>query len=198
MRAMTWFGATAMLSGLSVLSLGCAMAPADDEGVSEAREAQIDPGVKGYVLYQLVDAVGILKGKVLVTNTAGGGFSANREYWYMSANLSNSGTYTFVGGTSEDWTSPPSGLGTLSFVTQRTPTWTSGTPSGTFPVYSNSLTGERVGMDWQMTLSHGTWGGSITWWHSNTNNIFGPGTSTTLASGTPPSGTWYSYSTSPL
>lgn len=137
-------------------------------------------------------------GTVLVTATAGGGYTANREYWYLTSNLSNSASYTFSGGTSEYWSSPPSGLGTLSFVTQRTPTWTSGTPSGTFPLHSNALTGERVGMNWQMTFSRGSWTGSITWWHSSTGNVFGPGTSTTLSPGTPPSGTWYSYTTSPL
>lgn len=160
---------------------------------------QLDPGFRDYVIYEIRDASSVLRGKVLVTRTAGGGYQANREYWYLSANLSNGNTYTFTGGTAQAWSTPPSGLGTLSFKTNRTPTWSSGTPSGTMLNYSNPFTGENIAMDWQMTASRsGGWSGSITWWHSNTNDIFGPGTSTTLASGTPSAGTWYAYTTLPL
>lgn len=159
---------------------------------------QVDPGFKDYLIYEIKDPTGILKGKVLVTNTAGGGYEANREYWYMSANLSNSGTYTFTGGSSQYWSTPPSGLGTLSFKTVRTPTWSSGTPSGTMLFSNNLFTGERIAINWQMSLSHGSWIGSITWWHSSTANLFGPGTSTTLASGTPTGSPWYSFTATPL
>jgi hypothetical protein len=165
---------------------------------ADRRTQQIDPGVRNYLLYNLMQA-GVSIGKVLVTGaTAGAGFDANREYWYLTTNVNTGSPVTFVGGTSEYWSNPPSGLGTLSFVTNRTPTWTSGTPRGTMLLESNALTGERIGINWAMTESGGVWSGSITWWHSNTNNVFGPSTNNTLSPGTPATGTWYYYSTSPL
>lgn len=191
------------MSMLAVGPLGCVAGDGVGEGgedgdVGEAREAQIDPGNKDWLGYDIRDTAGTLKARVIVTATSGGGFTANREYWYVSSNLSNSGTYAITGGTPQYWSSPPSGLGTLSFVTNRTPTWTSGTPSGTMLLHTNPITGERIGIDWGMTVSHGTWGGSITWWHSSAGNLFGAGSATTLASGTPASGTWYSFTTAPL
>jgi len=193
-RAMTWLGATA---ALSVLAAGC-VAATDEDDLGEARQAQIDPGMRNYVIYTLWVS-GSPIGKVLVTgSTAGAGFDANREYWYLTQNASNGAALTFVGGTSEYWSNPPSGLGTLSFVTQRRPLWGSDTPAGSMLLETNPLTGERVGIDWQMGSSHGSWSGSITWWHSSTGNIFGPSTVNTVSPGTPASGTWYSYTTTPL
>jgi hypothetical protein len=189
--------ASALLVAAS-LSTGCVAEQASDEELGAAQEAQIDPGVRNYVLYGLLQG-GVQIGKVLVTGSvAGAGFDANREYWYLATNVNTGSPLTFSGGTSQDWSNPPSGLGTLSFVTQRTPTWTSGTPRGTMLLESNALTGERVGINWGMSVSGGVWSGSITWWHSNTNNIFGPSTTNTLSPGTPSSGTWYYYVTSPL
>lgn len=201
MRSMKWLSATAAISSLAALSIGCAAGGADDdetEVVGEAQQAQLDPGLKDYAIYTVRDS-GVTVGRVLVTRTSSSlGYAADREYWYMTANLSNSSTVTFVSRSSEYWSNPPSGLGTLSFVTERRPTWTSSTPSGTFPLYTDSYTGERIGMDWQMNVSHGNWWGSITWWHSNTDDIFGPGPSTTLSPGTPAAGTWYQFTTPPL
>ena len=71
-----------------------------------------------------------------MTATAGGGYDADREYWYMNTNLSNNAAVTITGGDSQYWSNPPSGLGTLSFVMVRTPTWVHGYPSGSFLVYS--------------------------------------------------------------
>ncbi|MFT3770048.1 MAG: caspase family protein [Minicystis sp.] len=161
---------------------------------------QIDPSNKGYVCYTLSLPNGTTIGKVIVTNTSGAGFDANREYWYLTQNVSMGSAITFTSGAAEDWTNPPSGLGTLSFKTNRTPTWTSGTPSAstTLLLETNVLTGERIGINWQMTVSHGSWGGSITWWHNSQSNIFGPSETNTLSPGLPASGTWYYYTTAPL
>ncbi len=201
--AMKWLGATAVLSGLAALSMGCALEGADDENVGdedvgEAQAAQLDPGMKDWVVYQIQDPFGALMGKVLVTATSGGGFTANREYWYMSTNPSGSSSLTFVGGTPQYWSTPPSGLGTLSFTTLRGPTWTSGTPSGTMLLRTNVFTGERVGLDWHMSVDSGVWSGYITWWHSTTGTIFYPGTTNALSPGTPATGTWYYDTITPL
>lgn len=71
--------------------------------MGEAQEAQLDPGLHDYLVYDIKDVAGPLMGKVLVTNTSGGGHTANREYRYMTSNLSNSATFKFEGGTSEYW-----------------------------------------------------------------------------------------------
>ncbi|APR79433.1 Hypothetical protein A7982_04780 [Minicystis rosea] len=161
---------------------------------------QIDPGWKDYTLYSVSLPNGTSIGKVLVTNTAGAGYTANREYWYLTSNPTMSNGLVFTGAAPEYWSNPPSGLGTLSFKTNRTPTWTSGTPSSSTSILleTNALTGDRIGINWQMTASHGTWGGSITWWHNSQTNIFAPSTTDTLTYGTPASGTWYYYTTAPL
>ncbi len=104
--------------------------------------------LEDYLIYSLTDGSGSPLGKVLVTATAGGGYDADREYWYLSSNLSNGSAVTFSGGSSQDWSTTPSGLGTLSFKTVRTPTWTSGTSTGSMLVYSSALTGEYDAINW--------------------------------------------------
>lgn len=158
---------------------------------------QIDPANRGYLIYTIAQG-GVQIGVVLVTHTAGGGYDANREYWYMTSNMSMGAAVAFTGGTPQDWSTPPGSLGTLSFKTRRDATWTLATPSGTLLVESNPLTGENIAINWQMTVSHGSWGGSITWWHNSQTDIFGPGVTDTLTPGTPPGGTWYKYVTAPL
>jgi hypothetical protein len=196
-RSSSWaFGAILGLSAAAILP-GCVAGSADGEFVAEAGEAQIEPVDLDYVIYTMTQG-GVQIGKVLVTSTAGSGFDANREYWYMSSNVSMGSSLTFHTGTPSTWSTPPSGLGTLSFVTNRTPTWTSGTPRGTLLLESITGTSEKVGINWGMTVSGGVWSGSITWWHSSTGNVFGASTTNTLSPGTPPAGTWYYDVTSPL
>lgn len=197
-RPMMWLGTTTLLTTLAMASTGCVVGGDEqDEAVGEARQAQLDPGWKDYVLYTLTQN-GVQVGKVLVTATTGGGYTGSREYWYMNQNVATGSSLTFSSGAPDTWSNPPSGLGTLSFTTQRRPLWVSGTPSTTMELYTNPLTGERVGIDWQMSDSGGTWTGSINWWHSTTGNIFGANQSITLSPGTPASGSWYSYTTAPL
>jgi hypothetical protein len=158
---------------------------------------QIDPGLRDYVLYS-ISQNGSQIGQVLVTNTTGGGYDGQTEYWYLVTNVSMGSSLTFTSGASEYWSTPPSGLGTLSFKTQRRPTWTSGTPSGTLLLETNPITGERVGINWGMSYTRSGWTGSITWWHSTTGNVFGPSQTNTLSPGSPASGTWYYFTTAPL
>ncbi len=168
-----------------------------DGPIGIAPAAQFDYGHKDYLIYSLTTVSGSLLGQVLVTATAGGGYAADREYWYMSSNLSNSSAVVFSGGTSQYWSTPPSGLGTLSFTTVRTPTWTSSNTRGTMLVYENALTGEYDAVNWGMSNGSGTWTGSITWWHDSTGNVLGDGVTRTL---TPTStrGTYYYYVSTPL
>src|SRR5262249_4277247 len=122
MRVATLWLAVLLAAGVPA----CGAADGDEGGegsLGAASQAQLEPpGWKDYLIYTLADVYGNQVGKVLVTATAGDGYAANREYWYMTSNLSNSSAVTFSGGTSQYWSNPPSGLGTLSFTTVRTPT----------------------------------------------------------------------------
>jgi hypothetical protein len=170
------------LSAIAFLAIGVSACggEASDDPLGTAVQTQLDPGWRDYVLYMVTDASGAQVAQVLVTATAGAGFDADREYWFVTTNLGDSGTYTFTGGASESWSNPPSGLGTLSFTMKRTPTWTPNTLSGTILGYSNALTGEFDGINWGMENSNGSWTGGMTWWHNSTGNLFGPGVTRTL------------------
>jgi hypothetical protein len=185
------------LSVLLAIGVSACGSEVDDGPLGTESQAQIDPGLKDYVIYSLTDGNGSQVGKVLVTRTAGDGFSANREYWYMASNLSNGSAVTFTGGAATTWRTHPTGLGTLSFTTVRTPSWTLGASTGSMLAYSNPLTGEYDGMDWEMSNASGAWTGSITWWSNTTGNLFGPGVSRTL-SPTSTSVTDYYYVSTPL
>ena len=196
---------TASLAMAGLLAIGvsaCGSVDQVDGPLGAAQQAEIDPGYRHYLIYTLADGNGTQLGQVLVTATASpdGTYAANVEYWYLTSNLSNSAAVTITGGTSQYWSTPPSGLGTLSFSTERTPSWTYGTmSSGTLLEYSNGFTGELDAINWGMSESNGSWTGSITWWHNSTGNMFGDGVSRTLspttASGT---GLAYYYVTDPL
>ena len=194
MRALSFSLAGLLAVGVSA----CGGVEGGDGPLGAAQQAQVDPGSKDYLIYTLTDGSGSQLGQLLVTATAGDGYAANREYWYLTTNLSNSSAVTFTGGTSEYWSTPPSGLGTLSFTTERTPTWTLGTERGSALVYSNSLTGEYESIHWGMTDTGGTWSGSISWWSNATGNLFGPGVSRTLSPQSRTAGSRYNYVTSPL
>jgi hypothetical protein len=168
-----------------------------DEKKGTVHPQELDPGLRDYLIYELYQSSTLI-GKVLVTRTAGGGYDANREYWYMTTNVSMNTALSFVSSAEEGWSNPPSGLGTLSFVTARTPQWTSASPPSSMLLKINALTGEKIGIDWKMFVSHGVWNGSIDWWHSNTNDLFGPSATNVLSPDSTPSGTWYRYTTSPL
>ncbi len=115
----------------------------------------------------------------------------------MTSNISNASAITISGGTSQYWSSPPSGLGTLSFKLARTPTWTSNSSTGSMLVYTSSLTGEYAAINWQMSNVNGAWTGKIIWWHSSTSNILGENISWTF-SPTSTRGTYYRYISEPL
>jgi hypothetical protein len=187
-----------LAAALSLAASACG-AGEDGEAVGAARQAQVDGGQRDYLIYTMTQN-GTQIGQVLVTNTAGDGYAAGTEYWYMSANVSTRYPLTFTSGASQAWSTPPSGLGTLSFKMAQHPVWTSGTPSGSKFTYDDPFTGaSRYLMDWGMTLSRGVWVGSITWWNtSSTGNVFGPSQSDTLDYGSSYSGTWYSYTADPI
>lgn len=206
-RLMTglWFDQHAELRGptgladLAVLQRGLDRRPGAtaERPNGDFKTAQLDPGTKGYLIYELTQN-GNPIGQVLVTNTAGGGYEANREYWYLTQNVSMASALTFTSGAAQYWTTPPSGLSTLSFVTERRPTWTTATPSGTLLVETVAGTTQRYAIKWQMTANHGTWGGSITWWNTSTGNMFGENQTNTLTPGAPPTASWKRFITAPL
>ena len=181
----------AALSSAVILAIGVS-------AFSDAARAEVDPGTINYTVYQVTNSAGEQMAQVLVTGaTAGDGFAANTEYWYMYENLSNSTTFTFTGGVSEPWSTAPSGLGTLSFTMTATPTWSSGTISGTLPSYAPPRGEGFYAVDWEMSESGGSWTGSITWWHSSESDLVGPSQSLTLTPGST-SGTHYYYTATPL
>jgi Caspase domain len=200
-----WFEQTPQLLGragiekLAVLQHGVVAEPGETTRRPDrvAMPRQLDPGFLGYTVYALNNSAGGLMGQVLVTNTANGAFAAQTEYWYMYENLSNTAPFTINGGTSQPWTNPPTGLGTLSFATTATPTWSSGAVTGSLPCFSNTRSLDFYAINWQMSNSGGTWTGSITWWHSSATNLLGPSQSITFTPNRT-SGTHYYYVATPL
>jgi hypothetical protein len=191
--------APAGVADLAVLHHGLVGQPGETSNMPDGgfKTEQVDPGMKDFVLYVLTDVAGTTVGKVLVTATAGFGYQANTEYYYMYSNLSNSAQVTWTGGSSGSWRRPPAGLGTLSFSMARTPSWTGGTSTGSMLAYSNTGTGQYDGIDWEMSNASGSWSGHITWWHNSTSNLFGPGVVETLTP-TSTSFTGYYYTGYPL
>src|ERR1700722_16074418 len=102
--------------------------------------AELDPGTRDFLVYTLVQNSATV-GYVLATRTDGGGYAANCEYWFMTANVSS-------------WSAPPSGLGTLSFVMASSTSWTRGTQSGNFHAYAPGEP-EYIGLEWAMVESAG-------------------------------------------
>jgi hypothetical protein len=152
-----------------------AMAGGSTMLLAPGARAELDGGVDNYLIYKLAQS-GATIGQVLVTNTEGDGYGAATEYWYMTANVAPRAAVTLTPGTSQSWTNPPSGLGTLSFTMANTTTWSRGTRSGTIYTYNNEGTGEYEGMQWAMSESGGVWSGSITWWQlGDTGTLFAPG-----------------------
>ncbi len=186
-----WFDETPALHGptglaeLAVFHPGPVGHPGEtrDKPDGDFKTREIDPGTKDYIIYSVLDSAGLQIGQILVTNTANGGFSANREYWYITSNLSNTSGVTFVPGTAQYWTTPPTGLGTLSFTMPSTFTWTGGSFHGTLPTGA-SPAGVYLAMNWQVVNTGGVWSGNVIWWQGNsTGSIFGGTASTTLAPG---------------
>ena len=135
------------------------------------------------MIYTLTDDLGAQLGAVLVTATGNGSYYANTEYWYLTTNLSNTSAVTFTGGSSMSWSSPPSGLGTLSFATPRGTSWTQGNMIGQVLLDRNLFTGTVVGLQWNMGFDGAVWAGDTTWFHNTATNVLGPNTTTRLAPG---------------
>lgn len=200
-----WFDQTPELRGpegiadLAVFRAGLVVRPGETSDLPNAalKTAQLDPGMKDYLIYNVTQGL-TQRGKVLVTRNAGGGYDANREYWYLTSNIATGSSLTLTAGSSEFWSNPPTGLGTLSFKTERRPTWTAGTPSGTMLCETIPGTSQRYAINWNMSLSHGVWSGTTTWWNSTQTDWFGENQANTLSPATPAAGTWYSFVTSPI
>jgi hypothetical protein len=187
----------------ALLALGATACGGAEDGTEPgvlgvASEAQLQPDYKDYTIYALTQN-GSQIGQVLVATTADGTtYAANREYWYMTSNVSTSYSLTFTSGAGEYWSSPPSGLGTLSFTMDQRASWTGATPQGSKFKYMSQIGLPVVLIDWEMTQSGGTWSGSIYWYHNTTTNVFGPSETNTGTFSVSPSGTWYEYTANPL
>jgi Caspase domain len=168
------------LASLALLRQGLDGQPGETVAVPDRTvvPAQIDPGVDDYVIYTITNVDGTQLGQLLVTATANAdlGFQANTEYWYITTNWNNSTTVTFTGGPSMSWSSPPSGLGLLSFATLRSTTWSYGYMAGTLPLNYNATSGTVVGLRWNMGWNGSVWAGTVTWFHNTASNVLGPGT----------------------
>jgi hypothetical protein len=174
-----------VLSGLLATGVSaCGVAPGADP-IGAAEQAQIDPTEDDYVIYTLTNDASTQLGQVLVTRTANPslGFDANTEYWYLNANLSNDSAVTFTGGSPMYWSSPPSGLGSLSFATARSTSWEQDYMVGTLLLQHNALTGKVVGLQWNMGFNGAVWAGNMTWYHNTPTNVLGGNTVTRLAPG---------------
>ena len=190
--------ALCLVALLPLANVSCAVA--DDEGpTAEAAQSELDPGTKNWLTYS-IQQNGAQVAQVLVTGSiAGAGYDADREYWYMTGNVSNKYPLTLIGGDSYTWATTPPALGALSFTMARRPVWTPGTPAGRMLV-STPLVGtpEKVAIQWSMYQVGGAWTGSISWWHTTTGNVFGPNQTFTASPQLVPAGTWYSYYSAPL
>ncbi len=174
---------TATLAMAGLLAIGvsaCGGVEQDDGRLGAAQQAQLDPGQDDYVIYTLTNDTGFQLGAILVTATVDAdlGYEANTEYWYLTSNLNNTSAVTFTGGSSTSWSSPPSGLGSLSFATARATSWTSGTPIGTMMYHGSGSS--LVALQWNMGFNGSLWTGSMTWYHSAATNVLGPNTTTRL------------------
>ena len=99
---------TLVMAGLLAIGASACGGVAQGDGpIGAAEQTQLDPGEDDYVIYTVLNDAGLQLGSVLVTATAGDGYAANREYWYLTRNLSNDLAVTFTGGASESWSTPP-------------------------------------------------------------------------------------------
>lgn len=198
MTIKTWMAA--LLAGaMAVGAAGCVAGTDEPEATTgEAQEAQLDPQVLDYAVYNIFQN-GTLAGRVMATRTTGLTYVADREYWYMLRNLNNTSTITFSGGTAYTWATAPS-LGALSFQTSRVPHWSVATPPAQFFQESEIQDGTTVytGLQWRMTQGRSGWTGNMVWWHSNQSNVLGPNRTDALQLSTPADVVWYRSAAGPL
>jgi hypothetical protein len=190
---------------LAVLQSGLTPQPTSPEPTMMPIPMQIDPGEKDYRIYT-INWNGATIGSILVphvTNSLGTLLSGT-EYWYMTANITTSTRQTDLVISWVDYTwaaSPSPSLGTLSFTMPQNPVWSStiAPSSGALTFVKNGQFG--VVMVWALTLTGGTWGGSLDWYTtSGQNTVFG-GTGTTssvtMASYLTPTVSWYRATMTP-
>lgn len=187
-----------VLAASIVMVTGCVgvdEAQTPEGRVGKARQSQIDPGHRDYIIYRFIDNDEALLAEVLVTATSHGGFAANTEYWRIP-NLTDLQSATKLHMVADDdpqeWP-----VGALSFTWDfHVPQgeWSgSSTPSGTKFIGTDANSNTAVFDPSALTKSGATWGGTLTWWYSDDASWVSTGGagSFTLDAGTVPSGTWY-------
>jgi hypothetical protein len=153
------------------------------------KAAQVDPGYKDYLIYQVLDANNNLLAQVLVAKTTnpGGTWVAGNEYWYMTTNFTGQPSVTFSSGASQYWSNAPTLSTTYSFSVPSITTWTQSSARLTLFNYQSPSGGggalEFDGLVWSMSNSTGSWHGTITWWsQQGTGFIFNENTTRVLSS----------------
>jgi hypothetical protein len=172
------------VASLALLRQGLVGQPGETVATPDrtAVPAQIDPGAFDYVIYTLTNDAGYQLGQILVTATASAslGYEANKEYWYLTSNLSNTAAVTFAGGSALTWSTTPS-MGTLSFVTARSTSWQSANPVGTMLIHTGTT---EWGLQWNMAWDGSVWTGNMTWYStSSTGTVLQAGHSYRFPSG---------------
>lgn len=165
--------------------------------LSGSATAQIDP-LRDYTVYTF-EQNGAVVGRVLVTGSAGGGFDAHREYWYLTGNLSTDAPLKVVSRRAQLWNQAPTNLGKLSFVTRQQPEWTATKKPTKVLMAKGAQANEYVGLEWKITKRDGKWTGQINWYHTSTGLIWGENQSNLLEPGNfPATEHCYRYVSRPL
>ena len=163
---------------LAVLQSGLEPQPTSPEPTMTPIPMQIDPGDKDYRIYT-VNWNGATIGSILVPDVINGlgTLLPGTEYWYMTTNITTTTRQTdlVISWVDYTWAANPSpSLGTLSFTMPQNPSWTptSAPSSGAMTFVKNGQFG--VVLAWGLTLTAGTWGGSLDWYTtSGQNTVFG-------------------------
>ncbi len=142
---------------------------------------QCDPGIWDYRMYTFMQG-STLVAKMLVPHTAdtsGSGYQVGYEYWTMSS-VPGAHATTTVSMADYKWRSTPPAKSTVTFAMVQAATWSFRQPSLVDPLLVNPTS--SIGIQWRLTQSGSTWGGSIIWSQctpsGSYNALFGGSTAT--------------------
>lgn len=166
---------------------------------------QCDPGLRDYRKYTFSQGVTQLGYMIVARNRQSAtGYQTGTEYWFLNSVPQARETTTVVY-EDYDWTTPPAlPPGSASFTMPQNATWNAQPPSASDPLLYNNQS-PAIGIQWKLTQSGSTWGGSIIWSRTtpragtNPNTLFAgaPATQTFTYSSTVPSALTYNAPVTP-